>query len=58
MQRLFIDGKELGEVVGYRQNEVLNRWSFLMAAGYYISVDFNSIKSFTSCGNLEIVLYH
>ena len=48
MQHLIINGADLGPVQGYRQNRELSRWSFLMTAGYYIGVDFSSIKSFKS----------
>ena len=56
-QELFINSKPMGKVIGYRQNRELQRWVFLMKAGYYIGVDFSNIKHFTSCGNLEIVTY-
>ena len=54
---LIIDGVELGKVVGYRQNRELQRWVFLMEAGYYIGVDFSNIKFFTSCGPLKIITF-
>ena len=57
MQNLIIDGKTLGAVIGYRQNRELKRWSFLMKAGYYIGVDFSSIKTFESGKHLVIELY-
>ena len=57
MQHLIINGADLGPVQGYRQNRELSRWSFLMTAGYYIGVDFASIKSFKSSGNLEIITF-
>ena len=56
-QELFINSKPMGKVIGYRQNRELQRWVFLMKAGYYIGVDFSNIKHFTSSGNLEIVTY-
>lgn len=48
---LIIDGVELGKVIGYRQNRELQRWVFLMEAGYYIGVDFSNIKFFDSGHN-------
>lgn len=54
---LIINDKDLGEVIGYRQNRELSRWSFLIDAGYYIGVDFESIKLFESSSNLIITLY-
>jgi len=56
-KNLIIDGADLGKVIGYRQNRELKRWVFLMEAGYYIGIDFSSIKLFTSSGDLEIVTY-
>ena len=56
-KHLIIDNKDLGPVVGYRQNRELQRWSFLMEAGYYISIDWNNIKFFTSNGDLVIFTY-
>lgn len=58
MQHLIIDGNDLGPVIGYRQNRELERWSFLMESGYYIGVDFSSIKLFTvQDKELQIILY-
>lgn len=57
-QHLVIDGKDLGGVIGYRQNREMNRWVFLMEAGYYISVDWCSIHQFNSAADLEIFLNH
>ena len=57
MQHLISNGEDLDPVQGYRQNRELSRWSFLMTAGYYIGVDFSSIKSFESSGNLEIITF-
>ena len=57
MQNLIIDSKNLGAVIGYRQNREMKRWSFLMQAGYYISVDFSNIKSFESGENLVMTTY-
>ncbi len=54
---LIIDGKNLGPVKGYRQNRQLLRWVFLMEAGYYIGIDLSSVKSFTSCGELNITTF-
>lgn len=57
-RQLIIDGKPVGEVTGYRQNREIKRWVFLMRAGYYISIDWSNIKSFSSGGeNLEIITY-
>lgn len=53
---LFINGNSMGAVIGYRQNRELQRWSFLMEAGYYIGVDFDTIKSFTSGEVLRVEL--
>lgn len=55
---LFIDGANLGPVIGYRQNPERKAWFFLMAAGYYIVVEWITIKSFDSCGDLTLILYH
>ena len=57
MQHLIINDADLGPVQEYRQNRELSLWSFLMNAGYYIGVDFSSIKRFTSSGNLEIITF-
>ena len=57
MQNLIIDGKNLGEVIGYRQNREIQRWSFLMKAGYYISVDFANIRLFESGENCIVSTY-
>lgn len=58
-RRLFIDGKDLGPVIGYRQNRESEMWVFLMESGYYISVEWSGIKRFDSgSSNLEIDLYH
>lgn len=56
-KELILNGKPMGKVIGYRQNRDLQRWDFLMEAGYYIGVDFSTIKSFTSCGDLEVIMY-
>ena len=57
MKNLIIDGKNLGEVIGYRQNREMQRWSFLMKAGYYISVDFANIRMFESGENCIVNTY-
>lgn len=57
MKNLIIDGKDLGPCIGYRQNQERKTWSFLMDAGYYIAVEFGTIKQFTSAGNHEIILF-
>lgn len=57
MKDLIIDGKNLGEVIGYRQNIEMQRWSFLMKAGYYISVDFSNIRMFESGENCILTTY-
>lgn len=45
--KLYINGKDKGEVRGFHKNSLLNRYSFLMCEGYYISVDIDNLKSFT-----------
>lgn len=58
MQHLIIDGHDLGPVTGYRQNRDLMRWSFLMAAGYYVGIDFSNIRLFNSGGeHLKIITF-
>ena len=57
-KKLIIDGKNLGDVIGYRQNRELKRWVFLMQGGYYISVDWANIKLFISSLDLEIITYN
>ena len=63
MKELIIDGRNLGPCTGYRRQDwtaktELDAWVFYMEAGYKITVDLMQIKSFTSCGPLDIVLYH
>jgi hypothetical protein len=63
MKELIIDGRNLGNCVGYRQRRADDKaefgaWVFYMEAGYKITVEFMQIKSFTSCGPLDIILYH
>ena len=57
MQNLIIDGKNLGEIIGYRQNREMKRWSFLMKSGYYIGVDFYNIRTFESGENCILNTY-
>lgn len=57
MCNLIIDGKDMGQTIGWRKNEQLKRWVFLMSDGYYIGVDFSNIKRFTSSPNAEIITY-
>ena len=63
MKELIIDGKNLGPCTGYRRRggasaAYLDAWVFRMEAGYSVTVELMQIKSFTSCGPLEIILYH
>ena len=58
MQALYINGKPMGNVIRYRQNRDARRWTFDMFGGYNISIDFDSIKLFSSGAKLEIILYY
>ena len=59
MNRLIIDGADKGEYIGYRQNRERRQWVFLMKDGYFISIDWASIKLFdSSSGNAVIILFH
>ena len=49
-RELIVDGVNVGQAVGYRQNREREQWVFLMAAGYYISIDWSNIKRFESGG--------
>lgn len=45
MKKLYINGDYKGEVRGWHKNKMLNRYSFLMMEGYYISVDIDNMVS-------------
>lgn len=45
MKKLYINGDYKGEVRGWHKNELLDRYSFLMTGGYYISVDIDNLIS-------------
>ena len=45
MKKLYINGDYKGEVRGWHKNKTLNRYSFLMMEGYYISVDIDNMVS-------------
>ena len=52
MKKLYINGDYKGEVRGWHKNKMLNRYSFLMTEGYYISVDIDNIVSQDDLVNL------
>lgn len=45
MKKLYINGDYKGEFRGWHKNKILNRYSFLMTGGYYISVDIDNLIS-------------
>ena len=52
MRKLYINGDYKGEFRGWHKNKMLNRYSFLMTEGYYISVDIDNIVSQDDLVNL------
>ena len=62
MKKLYINGDYKGEVRGWHKNKMLNRYSFLMMEGYYISVDIDNMLSQDNfvnlyTGDIEIDIY-
>lgn len=65
MKELTIDGLRLGRCISYRNTtnrshvtgDDLGHFTFLMEAGYTVTVEKLQIKSFTSSNELNIELY-
>lgn len=65
MKELTINGTRLGRCIGYRNTmdisvatgDDLGHFTFIMEAGYTVTVEKLQIKSFTSCDGLNIELY-
>lgn len=65
MKELTIDGLRLGRCISYRNTtkhspvtgDDLGHFTFLMEAGYTVTVEKLQIKTFTSCNELKIELY-
>lgn len=58
MQNLYINGNLIGKIRGYRKRGgEIEAWSFLMADGFFVTVEIANIKRFTSSGDCEITTY-
>lgn len=55
--QLIIDDTNYGKCTTYHQNRALNAWIFEMSNSIVISIPFNTIKSFSSSGTLEITTH-
>ena len=58
MQNLYINGNFIGKVKGYRKRGgAIEAWSFLMDGGFFVSIQMSNIKTFSSCGDLQIITF-